>query len=176
MSKKEIVIGGLTIPVKTVVNDTYEIYDMKPKLLKNDFYVSAEFISKDVYNEVEALQEAQIYQDNRWMSRKAIMEKKLKMQDVPAQLEEMDEDEVEAAIPEFKLRKMIKRKQGRYDRLMEQGIEDKDLADQIKMLKEQLGMLIAQKQQAVQPPPPGAEGAPSPQRQPPPARPQGAPR
>jgi len=170
-SKKQIVARNLTIAVRTVVNDTYEIYDMKPKLLDNDFYVGAEFIRKDVYDEVEALQEAQLYQDNKWMSKRSIMEKKLKMQDVPAQLEEMDEDDVEMAIPEFKLRKMIKRKQGRYDALMEQGIEDKDLGDQIKMLKEQLGMLLVQKQQALmgggQSPPEGA---------PPTRPPQGAPR
>lgn len=73
------------------------------------------------------------------------------MQDVPAEIEKMDMDEVEAAIPEMKLRRMIKRLQGRYDSLREQGIEDTDLADTIKMMKEQLGMLTVQKQQTIIP-------------------------
>ena len=46
---------------------------------------------------------------------------------------------------------MIKRKQDRYDELREQGIEDTDLADTIKQMKEQLAMLTLQKQQAVIP-------------------------
>ena len=175
MSKKEILVRKLTIPVKTVVNDKYEIYDMKPKLLKNDFYVGAEFISKDVYDEVEALQEAQLYQDNRWMDREGIMEKKLKMQDVPTTIAKMDMDEVEAAIPEMKLRRLGKDLRLRSDDLLRQGITDQDLLDKIKMIEEQLGMLMAQKRQALeggQPPPQGGVppgGAP-------PTRPQGAPR
>jgi len=149
MAKRQIIKKGLTIPVRTVVDKEYAIYDMKPKLLDNDFYVSAEFIRKDVYDEVEVLQEAQIYQDNRWMSRESIMEKMLKMQDVPAEIEEMDMDEVEAEIPEMKLRRIAKRLVDRYDSLMEQGIEDKDLAEKIKQMKGQLAMLEIQKQQAL---------------------------
>ena len=39
MVKTQAVAQGLTIPVQSVVNDTYKIYDMKPKMLKNDFHV-----------------------------------------------------------------------------------------------------------------------------------------
>ena len=149
MAKKQIVNKKLTIPVRTVSGKEYAIYKMEPKLLNNDFYVNADFIRRDAYDEVEVLQEAQLYQQNRWMSRKNIMEKMLKMQDVPAEIEEMDMDEVEAGIPEMKLRRMIKRLVDRHDSLMEQGIEDKDLRDKIKMMEKQLGMLEMQKQQAL---------------------------
>ena len=159
MEKRQIIKKKLTIPVRTVSDKDYAIYKMEPKLLDNEFYVGAEFIRQDAYDEVEVLQEAQLYQQNRWMGREDIMEKMLKMQDVPAAIEKMDMDEVEAGIPEMKLRRMIKRLVDRYDSLMEQGIEDKDLADTIKMMEKQLGMLEVQKQQAVapegQPPPTG---------------------
>jgi len=171
MSKRQIIKKGLTIPVRTVSGKEYAIYKMEPKLLDNDFYVNADFIRRDVYDEVEKLQEAQLYQQNKWMSRKNIMEKMLNMQDVPAEIEEMDEEEVEAAIPEVKLRKMIKRKQDRYDSLLEQEMEDKDLADEIKQLKEQLGMLNLQSQQAVMP---GEQGA-MPTGRPAPTKPPGMP-
>ena len=150
MEKKQILVRNLTIPVRTVVDGRYEIYDMKPKLLKNDFYVGAEFIRQDVYDEVESLQEAQIYQDNRWMSRENIMEKMLRLQDVPTEIAKMDMDEVEAAVPEMKLRRLISELQRRLDKLLEQGIEDKDLTDKIKMMEVQLGMLEAQKRQALE--------------------------
>jgi hypothetical protein len=143
------------------VGKNYEIYDMKPKLLENEFYVGAEFIRQDVYDEVESLQEAQLYQQNRWMSRGSIMEKQLRMQDVPAEIEKMDMEEVEAGIPELKLRRMAKRLVDRYDKLMEQGIEDKDLADTIRQMKDQLALLDLQKQQAVAPPPPEATERPT---------------
>ncbi len=151
MAKKQIVTKKLTIPVRIVSGKEYAIYPMEPKLLDNDFYVNADFIRRDAYDEVEILQEAQLYQQNRWMSRENIMEKMLKMQDVPAEIEKMDMDEVEAGIPEMKLRRMGKRLVDRYNSLREQGIEDLDLKDQIKMIKEQLGMLTLQKQQAVAP-------------------------
>jgi len=160
MVKRQIIEQKLTIPVRTVSGKEYAIYEMKPKLIDNDFYVKADFTRRDVYDEVEVLQEAQLYQQNRWSSRESIMEKMLKMQDVPAEIEKMDMDEVEAGIPELKLRRMIKRLVDRYDSLMEQGMEDTDLADTIKMMKEQLGMLTMQKQQAIAPPT-GIEGAPS---------------
>lgn len=175
MAKRQILAQDLTIPVRTVVDDNYQIYDMTPEFLENDFYVSAQFIRQDVYDEVEALQEAQLLQDNRWMSRKSIMEKKLKMQDVPTEITEMDIDEVEAAIPEMKLRRMIKDLRLRSDDLLRQGIEDNDLLDKIKMMEEELGMLIAQKQQALmggQPP----QGGVPPGGTPPTRPPQGAPR
>ncbi len=166
MEKSQILKKKLTIPVKTVVEGRYESYDMKPKMLDNDFYVGAEFISKDAYDEVEVLQEAQLHQDNRWMSRESIMEKMLRMQDVPTEIAKMDMDEVEAAIPELKLRRLIKDLQRRLDSLMEQGIEDKDLEDKIKMMEEQLAMLVLQKQQALQGGMPRAPGGmPSPEGQ-----------
>jgi len=171
MAKGQIIKQGLTIPVRTVSGKEYAIYKMEPKLLDNDFYVNADFIRRDVYDEVEVLQEAQLYQQNKWMSRGSIMEKMLKMQDVPAEIEAMDEEEIEAAIPEVKLRKMIKRKQDRYDSLLEQEMEDKDLADEIKQLKEQLGMLNLQSQQAVMP---GEQGA-MPTGRPAPTKPPGMP-
>jgi hypothetical protein len=138
MVKRQILAQKLTIPVKTVVNDRYEIYDMKPKLLDNDFYVGAEFIRQDVYDEVEALQEAQLYQQNRWMSRETIMEKKLRMQDVPTEITKMDMDEVEAGIPELKLKKLIKKYQ------------DMEMFEEAEMLKKQLAMLLIEKQQTIQ--------------------------
>jgi hypothetical protein len=171
MSKKQVLVRKLTIPVKTVVRDNYEVYDIKPKMLDNDFYVGAEFVRQDVYDEVEMLQEAQLYQQNKWMSRSSIMEKQLRMQDVPAEIEKMDMDEVEAAIPELKLRKMIKRLQDRYDDLRAQEINDPDLADTIKQLKEQLGMLTIQKQQSVIPQPQQGQPQGQPRPQPRPAMP-----
>jgi hypothetical protein len=149
MSKKQILQRKLTIPVRTVSGNDYAMYEMKPEKLDNEFYVGAEFIRQDVYDEVEMMQEAQLMQDNRWMSRESVMEKQLKISDVPAELEKMDNDEVEAAIPELKLRRMIKRKQNRYDDLLKQNIDDRDLADEIKMLKEQLAMLTIQKEQTI---------------------------
>ena len=148
MEKRQIIKKGLTIPVRTVSDKDYAIYKMEPKLLKNEFYVGAEFIRQDAYDEVEIAQESQLYQDNRWMSRESIMEKKLKISDVPAEIEKMDMDEVEAAVPEMKLRRIIKRLVDRFDSLMEQGIEDKDLAEKIKQMEEQLFLLETQKRQA----------------------------
>jgi len=91
------------------------------------------------------------------------MEKHLRMQDVPTEIAKMDMDEVEAGIPEMKLRRLIAELQRRLDSLLEQGIEDKDLADKIKMMEVQLGMLEAQKRQALE----GGMGQPPPTGQPP---------
>jgi len=60
MAKKQIIAQELTIPVKTVVNGAYQVYEMTPEYLDNDFYVGAELIRRDVYDEVEALQTAQM--------------------------------------------------------------------------------------------------------------------
>jgi len=73
----------------------------------------------------------------------------------------MDMDEVEAGIPEMKLRRMTKRLIDRYDSLMEQEIHDQDLFDTIKMMREQLGMLTAQSQQAIAPPTAPVGGTPT---------------
>ena len=77
------------------------------------------------------------------------MEKKLKMQDVPTEIAKMDMDEVEAEVPEMKLRRLIKELQRRLDDLHAQDIEDLDLQDTINMMKDQLGMLDVQKKQAL---------------------------
>jgi len=164
MAKRQILARKLTIPVRTVVNDNYEIYDMKPKLLDNDFYVEAKFIGQDAYDEVEALQEAQLLQDNKWQSRETIMEKKLLLDDVPTELTKIDKDDLEAAIPEAKIRGYIRKLRIRFDDLMEQEIMDQDLADEIKMYEEQLAMLTLEKQQSLQnarpqPAPPRSQGA-----------------
>jgi len=149
MVKRQIRSLKLTIPVRTVVNDQYEIYDMKPALLDNDFYVRAELITQDVYDEEATLQRAQLLMQLRLKSRRKVMEEEMKESDVPAAITEMDMEDVEAAIPEMKLRKLIKGLRRRLDDLQEQGIDDKDLEDQIKMMEEELAMLVIQKQQAL---------------------------
>jgi len=150
MGKKQIVAHKLTIPIQTVVNENYEIYDMKPKLLNNDFYVGVKFISQDAYDEVEALQEAQLLQNNKWMSRESVMEKKLLLDDVPTELTKIDKDDLEAAIPEAKIRGYIRKLRIRSDDLINQGIQDPDLEDEIKMYAKQLAMLEMEKQMSLQ--------------------------
>lgn len=145
MSKKQIRSLELTIPVKTVVDDRYEVYDMKPALLDNDFYVNAELVRQDVYDEVEALQRAQMLLQLRLKSRKKIMEEVMLEQDVPSQIVEMDIEEVEASIPEMKLLRLIKVLR-----------EDKQMPEEADMVEEQLALLILQKQQALQGGIPGA--------------------
>jgi hypothetical protein len=169
MAKEQILLQKLKIPVQTVVDGKYEIYDMTPKLLNNDFYVGAEFIRQDVYDEVEALQRAQLMKQNRFMSTEDIMERILNEQDVPTQMGKIDMEDIEAAIPEMKLRRLINQKQRELDDLMEKGIQDMNLADEIKMLKQQLGMLqmekgqslMAQRQQAMPQPPQGGQARPT---------------
>jgi len=148
MVKNQITVQGLEIPVQTVVNDNYSVYDMKPNMLENDFYVGAELVRQDVYDEVEMLQEAQMYQDNKWMSRESIMEKILKLQDVPAEIIKMKIGDVEDAIPELTIPDIIAKYQ-------EMGLEDK-----ANELYKQFAMMVLQKQQAVQPP--GMQGQPQP--------------
>lgn len=140
MVKKQIIALKLTIPVRTVVNEKYEIYDMKPKLLDNDFYVNAELLRKDVYDEVEALQRAQMFLQLRLKSRKKIMEQVLGEQDVPTQMAEMDIEDVEAGIPELVLKRVIKT-------YMDRGMEE-----EANMAKEQLFLLEEEKRQSVIPP------------------------
>jgi len=147
MVKKQIQVQKLKIPVKTVVNDQYSIYDMKPKMLDNKFHVSAEFIRQDVYDEVEMLQEAQLYQQNKWLSPESIMEKKLRMQDVPTETMKMKIHDIEAAIPELTIPDVILK-------YIESGQQDK-----AKILLRQLAMLEIEKQQALMPQPP--QGAPT---------------
>ena len=158
--KKQIIAQGLTISVKTVANGEYLVSDMTPELLDNDFYVKAEFIKKDVYDEVEAVQTAKMMIDTQLLSREDAMERILNEPDVPAQIMKIKIEQVEAAIPELTLPDIIKA----YE-------EDLKLPDKAKMLKRHLAMLELEKQQAVAPP-----GMGQPPGQPPPARPQGAPR
>jgi hypothetical protein len=148
MVKKQIVKGGLKVPVRTVVNGEYQDYEMTPDMLDNDFYVQSEFINQDVYAEVEALQEAQLFQQNRWMSREDIMEKKLRIQDVPTQMAKMDMDTIESTIPELKIKELIIAYQKKGDPLS---------LDKAKNLKEKLFLLEAEQRQAVVP----QEGAPA---------------
>ena len=140
MVKKQIISLGLTIPVKTVSNGVYQSYDMKPALLKNDFYVNAVLVSRDVYDDVEALQRAQMYLQLGLKSKPKVMEEVLLEQDVPNQINEMIIQDVEEAIPEFKLKKAI-------EIYMEKG-----MPEEANMAKEQLALLEIQKQQSVVPP------------------------
>ena len=154
MVKRQIQAQKLTIPVKTVVNDQYSVYDMKPKMLDNEFHVAAEFIRQDVYDEVETLQEAQLYQQNKWMSQGSIMEKILRLQDVPNEIMKMKISDVEAAIPELTMPDVIQK-------YIEMGLPDK-----AKELLRQFAMLVLEKQTALegqmpqQGAPPTGQGAP----------------
>lgn len=148
MVKKQIISLGLTIPVKTVANGQYKVYDMVPTELENDFYVNAVLVSRDVYDDVEALQRAQMYLQLGLKSKPKVMEEILLEQDVPNQINEMIIQDVEDAIPEFKLKKAI-----------EIYIE-KEMPEAAQMAMKHLAMLEIQKQQAIMPPggqpPPGA--------------------
>ena len=138
MLKRQITVQGLEIPVRTVVNESYNVYNINPELLDNDFYVSAELVTQDVYDEVESLQRAQMYQQNRWKSRESIMEQILLETDTPTEIDKMDTEDVESAIPELKLKKVIMS-------YMKRGMED-----EAKMATEQLAMLLIEKQQMLQ--------------------------
>ena len=148
MAKKQIVAHELTIPVKTVVNGEYQDYEMAPAKLDNDFPIKAEFVNQDVYSEVEALQEAQLFQQNRWMDRETIMDKKLRIQDVPTTNAKIDMDTIEAMIPELKIPELIIAYQEKGDQLS---------LDKAKILKEKLFLLQSEQRNAVMP----QEGAPA---------------
>ena len=147
--KKQIIVQNLTISVKTVAKGVYEVYDMKPDLLDNDFYVNAVLVSRDVYDDVEALQRAQMYLQLGLKSKSKVMEEVLLEQDVPSQIAEMTLDEVETAIPEIKLKNAIK------------IYREKGMEEEAKMAEEQLAMLLIQKHQALMPPQDGQPGQPS---------------
>jgi len=137
-SKRQIVSQKLTIPVQTVVNGEYQTYDMKPNLLDNDFYVNATLIRQDVYDEEARLQRAQMLMQLRLKSRESVMEQEMDEPDVPAEILKMDMEEVEAEIPEMKLKKLIK------------TYLELEMFEEAEMMKEQLGMLEIQKQQMLQ--------------------------
>jgi len=137
MSKEQIISQGLSIPVKTVVNKTYSVYDMSPELLDNDFYVNAELVRQDVYDEVEALQRAQMLMSLRLMSKEDILERVLKEPDTQTQLMKLDIEDIENAIPEVRLRRMIK------------SYQEREMHEDAKQLMEKLALLEMQEQQAL---------------------------
>jgi len=151
MTKKQTLAQDLTIPVKTVVNGAYQVYEMTPEFLDNDFYVDARLVLRDVYNEVEALQTAQMKLQLGLASRGDVMEEDLSIQDVPARIFKIEWEKIKDAIPEIRLKEMIKVLQ-----------EDMQLPEEANMLKRKLAMLELQEQQALagqggmgQPPPTG---------------------
>jgi hypothetical protein len=145
MVKCQATTQGLTVPVRTVANKTYEVFDMVPELLDNDFYVNAELMRKDVYDEVEALQRAQMLLQLGLMSKKDVMERVILEQDVPSRIAEIDIEGVEAAIPELKLPDVIL------------AYIEKKQYDKAKILLKQLALMDLQKQQGV----PGMPGQPT---------------
>jgi len=162
MAKKQILAQGLSIPVKTVVNGAYQIYEMTPEFLDNDFYIGAEFVSQDVYDEEASLQRAQIKLQLGLASREDVMEEDLSIQDVPARIFKIEWEKIKDAIPEIRLKEMIKVLQ-----------EDMQLPEEANMLKRKLAMLELQEQQALtgqggmgQPPPTGQLPAGAPPRPP----------
>lgn len=160
MGKKQIISQGLTIPVRTVKGKQYVDFDIKPELLENDFYVDAELVRRDVYDEVEGLQRAQLMKQAGWMSDEDIMEKILLLEDVQSQKKKIRWEGLEAEIPELSLIDDIIECQSRA--IDAQGnIVDQVMFDKVNMLKEKLALLEMQQQQAVMPQqggqaPPGA--------------------
>ena len=138
MAKKQFLTQGLTIPVRTVVNGEYQVYDMAPDKLDNDFYVDARLVLRDVYSEVEALQTAQMKLQLGLASREDVMEEDLSIQDVPARSFKIEWEKIKDAIPEIRLKEMIKVLK-----------EDMQLPEEAAMLKRELAMLEIQKQQAL---------------------------
>jgi hypothetical protein len=151
MVKRQTISQGWTIPVQTVVNKAYSTYEITPDLLDNDFYVRASLIRKDVYDEEAQLQKAQMLMQLRLKSRAKVMEQELNYQDVPAMITEIDMEDVEAAIPEMKLKNLIKK-------YMERGMEE-----EANLMKEQLAILLIQKQQAIQGMMQGGQPSPTPE-------------
>jgi len=137
MAKKQILAQDLTIPVKTVVNKDYKVYDVKPEMLDNDFYVTAELVRRDVYDEEAALQKAQMLMQLKLMSREDVMERVMNEKDVPTAIAKMDIEDVEAAIPELKLKRTIK------------TYLDRGMVEEAKIAMEQLAILLIQKQQSL---------------------------
>jgi len=118
---------------------------MVPTELENDFYVNAVLVSQDVYDDVEALQRAQMYLQLGLKSKSKVMEEVLLEQDVPNQINEMIIQDVEDAIPEFKVKKAV----GIYMK--------KKMPEEAQMATKHLAMLEIQSQQALGMP--GGEGA-----------------
>jgi len=156
----------LTIPVKTVLNNSYQVYDIVPELLENDFYVHAELVRQDVYDEVKALQRAQMMMQLRVMSREDVMESVMQVQDTQTQIAKMDIEDVEATIPELKLKRAIKI-------YKERGMEEEaSMAEEHLALIEfqrrsQIEQMFTQSQQGGMPPEGAAPGGMPPEEVPP---------
>lgn len=108
MIKRQIVKQGLTVPVKTVYKDNYSVYDMVPSLLDNDFHVSVDLVVENPWEELERYQLFQMATQNRAMSRETGMDKILKIQDVKAELEKINLEDVAAVTEEIKLWEAMK--------------------------------------------------------------------
>jgi hypothetical protein len=160
MAKRQILARGLTIPVKTVVNGAYQVYEMTPEFIDNDFYVGAELIRRDVYDEEALLQKAQMKLQLGLASREDVMEEDLSIQDVPARMFKINWEKIRDEIPQLRLKEMIK--------VLE---EDMQLPEEAAMLKKKLAMLDIQEQQALM----GQGGMGQPPGQPGGARPTGVP-
>ena len=138
MIKRQIIAQQLTIPVKTVVNNSYSIFNIVPEFLDNDFYIHARLVGQDVYNEVEALSRAQMMMQLRLKSREDVIEQVMQEQDTQTQMAKMDIEDVEAGMPELKLKRAIKI-------YLERG-----MLEEAEMVKEQLAMLDIQKKTQLQ--------------------------
>ena len=99
---------------------------------------------------------------NRLMSREDVLERVMREPDTKTQLEKMDIEDVEAAVPELGIKKRIKA-------FMVAGLNDdgtvknQEALDSAKLLKEKLALLMAQQRQEVIPrgqPPPGEQPPP----------------
>jgi len=138
MIKKQIIAQKLVVPVKTVVNNTYSIFDMVPDLLDNDFYVYAGLVRQDVYDDIEALQRAQMLMQLRLKSREDVIENVMREQDTQTQLAKMDIEDIEAMMPELKLKRAIK------------IYKERGMAEEAGMAEEQLGMIEFQKRAQIE--------------------------
>ena len=138
MVKKQIIAQKLVVPVKTVVNNTYNVFDMVPDLLDNDFYVYAGLVRQDVYDDVEALQRAQMLMQLRLKSREDVIENVMREQDTQTQLAKMDIEDIEAMMPELKLKRAIK------------IYKERGMAEEAGMAEEQLGMIEFQKRAQIE--------------------------
>jgi len=138
MIKRQILAQKLTIPVSTVVNNSYSVFNIVPELLDNNFYVHAELVRQDVYDEIEALQRAQMMMQLRLKSREDVMEQIMQEQDTQTQIAKMDIEDVENMMPELKLKRAIK------------IYQDRGAKEEAGMAKEQLAMLEFQKKAQLQ--------------------------
>ena len=152
MIKRQIVKQGLTVPIKTVYQDKYAIYDMVPSQLDNDFHVSVDFTIEHPWEELERYQLFQMATQNGAMSRESGMNNILKIDDVKAELEKMTLEEVEAMSAELKLWKAMK--------IYERTGQEKELNIVASQLQQVLQQKAAQTEQIM-----GGGQAPAPRNQ-----------